>query len=241
VAVLPGLGLVLIHVALYEMYSQAQAVMPLPGRHIQTIRRGADAAAGSMAPTELRARRRALGLTQAGLGAALGVAGNTVARWERGNTPIGNPALVQLGLELLEGNVRAGPGLCEPRPGTARGPLHGVPVSARGASSHGGARRSNKHNLLIERTSLVGRDQEVAAIRTALLETDGRLITLTGAGGAGKTRLAVRVASDLVELFRDGIWLVELASLTDPARVPRQPRRSLAYVSIRGGRFWTRW
>ncbi len=55
-----------------------------------------------MTPTGLRARRRALGLTQAELGAVLGVAANTVARWERGELAMGSPQLVRLALEQVE-------------------------------------------------------------------------------------------------------------------------------------------
>jgi predicted ATPase/class 3 adenylate cyclase/Tfp pilus assembly protein PilF len=64
-------------------------------------------------------------------------------------------------------------------------------------------------NLPTELTSFVGREQEVAAIKRALAAT--RFVTLTGIGGAGKTRLAMRVARDLVEAYRDGAWWVELA------------------------------
>ena len=63
-----------------------------------------------MTPAELRARRKCLGLTQTGLACALGVAGNTVARWERGEATIGNPELVRLALERLEDGQPTRPG-----------------------------------------------------------------------------------------------------------------------------------
>jgi predicted ATPase/DNA-binding SARP family transcriptional activator len=73
------------------------------------------------------------------------------------------------------------------------------------------------HNLPVPTTSFVGREREIAEVKQLL--GHGRLVTLTGAGGCGKTRLALRVADDLVEAYPDGVWWVELAALTDPALV----------------------
>ncbi|MFI6322440.1 ATP-binding protein [Nonomuraea sp. NPDC050556] len=70
-------------------------------------------------------------------------------------------------------------------------------------------------NLPAEVTSFVGRQRDQEAITTLLQST--RLITLTGVGGVGKTRLAVRAARATEQLFPDGAWLVELSSLQDPA------------------------
>jgi predicted ATPase len=70
------------------------------------------------------------------------------------------------------------------------------------------------NNLPLQLTSFVGREREVADIERLL--SGSRLLTLTGAGGSGKTRLALAVANDLVESFEDGVWWVELASLSDP-------------------------
>jgi non-specific serine/threonine protein kinase len=74
------------------------------------------------------------------------------------------------------------------------------------------------HNLPIQMTSFVGRGREVAALTVLLRET--RLLTLTGTGGCGKTRLALRVVEGLVDDFPDGAWLVELAPIGDPAFIP---------------------
>ena len=72
------------------------------------------------------------------------------------------------------------------------------------------------HNLPAQPTALLGRETEVAATR-ALLERDGaRIVTLTGPGGTGKTRLALQVGAELVEAFADGVWFVPLAAIADP-------------------------
>ena len=76
-----------------------------------------------------------------------------------------------------------------------------------------------RHNLPIQPTSLVGRDQEVAAVCARLRHADVRLLTLTGPGGSGKTRLSLQVAAELLNDFPDGVFFVELAPLSDPALV----------------------
>jgi predicted ATPase/DNA-binding SARP family transcriptional activator len=82
-------------------------------------------------------------------------------------------------------------------------------------------RADQQHNLPTTLTSLIGRGRELAEI-DRLLETPAcRLLTLTGPGGIGKTRLALQAASDHIGLFADGVWLVELAALSDPAFVPQ--------------------
>ena len=82
-----------------------------------------------------------------------------------------------------------------------------------------------KHNLPYQLTSFVGREQEIAQLEE--LVTAHRLVTLTGAGGAGKTRLAIEVASRLTDAFPDGVWLVELAALSDPRLVPQAVAQAL--------------
>ena len=73
---------------------------------------------------------------------------------------------------------------------------------------------TQRHNLPAELTSFVGRRKELAELPPVLASS--RLLSLTGAGGAGKTRLAVRLASGLVKEFPDGVWLVDLAPLSSP-------------------------
>jgi predicted ATPase/DNA-binding winged helix-turn-helix (wHTH) protein len=76
-----------------------------------------------------------------------------------------------------------------------------------------------KHNLPQQLTSFIGREKEIAQIKELLGTT--RLLTFIGAGGCGKTRLALQVAGDLLESYPDGIWLVELAALAEPELVPQ--------------------
>ena len=72
--------------------------------------------------------------------------------------------------------------------------------------------------LPVQLTSFVGRDTELSQVRELLGEN--RLLTLTGAGGAGKTRLAIQLAAQLAGEFSDGVWCVDLAPITDPELVP---------------------
>ncbi|OBI48258.1 LuxR family transcriptional regulator [Mycobacterium sp. E787] len=81
------------------------------------------------------------------------------------------------------------------------------------------------HNLPAQLTSFVGRRAQMAELRDAV--TANRLLTLTGAGGAGKTRLAVEVASRLADEFADGVWYVDLAPVTIPGMAPVTVARTL--------------
>jgi predicted ATPase len=91
-------------------------------------------------------------------------------------------------------------------------------------------------NLRPPTTSFIGRESEVAEVQAAVKAH--RLVTLTGVGGVGKTRLALEVAARLADEFPDGVWFFELAAVTDPAAVPdavaavlgitQQPGRSVA-------------
>ncbi len=73
-------------------------------------------------------------------------------------------------------------------------------------------------NLPASLTSFIGREKEVAEVRDLI--TSQRVVTLTGPGGTGKTRLATEAASGLIDAFADGVWLIELAPLADAALVP---------------------
>jgi predicted ATPase/class 3 adenylate cyclase len=74
------------------------------------------------------------------------------------------------------------------------------------------------NNLPLQLSSFVGREEEIAEVERLLERT--RLLTLTGPGGSGKSRLALRVAEELLTRYRDGAWFVDLSPVIDPALVP---------------------
>ena len=76
--------------------------------------------------------------------------------------------------------------------------------------------RTSTHNLPAQLTPLIGREHEVAAACTLLRCPEVRLVTLTGTGGVGKTRLALQVAADVLDEFADGVSFVSLAPISDP-------------------------
>ncbi|MGI5291014.1 ATP-binding protein [Nonomuraea polychroma] len=87
------------------------------------------------------------------------------------------------------------------------------------------SRGQHSGNLPAEVTSFVGRRQEVAEVRHLL--SVSREVTLTGMGGVGKTRLALRVGHEVRRAFRDGVWLVELAALENPGMLARAVAEAL--------------
>jgi predicted ATPase/class 3 adenylate cyclase/tetratricopeptide (TPR) repeat protein len=92
---------------------------------------------------------------------------------------------------------------------------------------------SYRHNLPMQMTTFIGREKEMIEIKQAI--HDHRLVTLTGAGGTGKTRLALQVAADLLDQFSDGVWFVELALIVDPELIP-QTILTATEVQIQQGR-----
>ena len=102
-----------------------------------------------------------------------------------------------------------------------------APTEAPAESRPPGARRglprtgaAPGHNLPVQLTSFVGRERELAELRGQLDRS--RLVTLTGPGGAGKTRLALEVAAERLRDYDNGVWLVELAALADPGLVAQE-------------------
>lgn len=145
-----------------------------------------------------------------------------VERAMSGN-PVDRPPAAALGDELREVQVRNGFPVDEmalpPQPDSPRRGRVGVSSrparfeSARPRSSARPAVRHAKGNLPLELTSFVGRRRELTEAKELL--SVSRLVTLTGIGGVGKTRLALRVAANARRGFADGVWLVELGELRD--------------------------
>jgi len=83
--------------------------------------------------------------------------------------------------------------------------------------AHPALTQAHPHNLPAQLTSFIGREKEIAEIKRLFTHT--RLLTLSGVGGTGKTRLALEAISGMVSEFEHGVWLVELARITDPALI----------------------
>ena len=176
----------------------------------------------------LRAHRQKLELSQAGLALRLGVTANTVARWERGEQRVGNPERLQLLLAQI-GESEMGAEESAPEPARATSDSK---VVCRALLQRG--------NLPVAVSRFVGRGAEVRAIER-LVEAH-RLVTLTGAGGVGKTRLALKVAEKLGRKRSHEVWLVDLSSLVDPSLlastiarvlgVPEEPHRPILATLI---------
>ncbi len=116
------------------------------------------------------------------------------------------------------------------------------PLGVAGAGGTGGpdeepagpsSTRAMRGNLPLELSSFVGRERELSEVERLLAGT--RLLSLTGTGGCGKTRLALKVAGNLVGKFDDGVWWVGLAPLSDPALAPKSVASALG-VRERPGR-----
>ncbi len=162
----------------------------------------------------LRQHRLAARLTQEALAERAGLGVRSIQALERGESlPHRDTAraLAASGLDQQARAVFLAAATPAPRHRTPRGPTGERPPRMRAAAR-------SRHNLPAALSSLVGRETERDAVM-ALLGT-GRLLTLTGSGGVGKTRLALAVAGEAVDQYPDGVWLVELAALAEPGLVP---------------------
>src|SRR5687768_18416365 len=168
----------------------------------------------------LKVRRKELGVTQEELAERIDCSLATIQKIEAGGRrPSGQiahlladyfhvPTDEQEAFVTFARTGRVASGSPEPSPNEVD-----VHAPWRGAYKH-------KTNLPALLTPLIGRESVEREIRELLLQPRLRLLTLTGAPGIGKTRLALQVAADLVEHFEDGAYLVDLAPVSDPDLVP---------------------
>jgi predicted ATPase/transcriptional regulator with XRE-family HTH domain len=170
---------------------------------------GGPARANELFAAWLPARRRALDLTQEELAARTCCAIATIRHLERG-TRRPSPALATLLAEALDVPAKDRPAFII----WARGAAGATPPPSLTEAAHPAAAAPP---LPLSPTSFIGRTQEVATV-TGLL-ADARLITLTGPGGSGKTRLALAVAAAVQDHYPAGTWWVPLAAVTDPSEV----------------------
>ncbi len=160
----------------------------------------------------LRRYRKRAGLTQESLAERAGISARSVGNIERG-APYRSRRLTVasiadvLALSMPEREAFERSAEARFSPGHTDAPTKAPTVLA------------PRNNLPSPPTALVGRTADVRAARDLLAGPDGRLLTLTGPAGVGKTRLALAVASDLLPRYRDGVWFVDLAPLTDATQV----------------------
>ena len=214
-------------------YHRAMATLPVPvkaraGLHVGPVmlreNSAADVALGAK-PLEVEG----LGKAMAARVASVALGGQTLM------TAVAKQALGQAQMRLQSHGHWRMKGIAEPlelfEVGEATAPFEPPPD---GTKVHRVVRRGERwvpvvklpNNLPQELTSFIGRERELAEVRDLLDHT--KLVTLTGMGGLGKTRLLLQAAGDAMPDFPDGVWLVELAPLTDERLVWKAVAASLA-------------
>jgi predicted ATPase/DNA-binding XRE family transcriptional regulator len=185
-------------------------------------RSAAMSAAESSFGALLKHYRQAAGLTQESLAERAGLSARAISDLERGvnHTPR------QETLDLLAQALRLPP--------RQRALLVAVTHPAVDPTSALAVEMHPPHNLPVPPTPLIGRELDVTRAIMLLEHKEVRLLTLTGPSGVGKTRLGLQVAEDVLDRFDEGVWLVELAAIRDPALVAAAIAQAMGLREIAG-------
>ncbi|MDQ6675410.1 MAG: helix-turn-helix domain-containing protein, partial [Chloroflexota bacterium] len=176
----------------------------------------------------LRAHRLAANLTQATLAERAAVSTRGIQDLERGLRRPHRQTLLRLMAALgLSADEQA-----SLRAVATPTPRRGATELQRKLEWISRARLSDRHNLPLQLSSFVGREDELAELQR--VSRIARLLTLTGAGGIGKTRLAMEAARAMASAYPDGVWLVELAHLVDPGLVPEAVATAVGVLGTPG-------
>ena len=153
----------------------------------------------------LRQHRNAAGLTQEDLAGRAGLNPDTISLLERGERRRPHRYTMQSLAEAL---------------GLSQRERVRFETAARMPTVRAGAPGVQPADLSLQLTPFVGREREVEEVKHRLLHPDVRLLTLTGPGGVGKTRLGLEVARQVMDQFEEGVCFVALAPISDPTLVP---------------------
>jgi predicted ATPase/DNA-binding XRE family transcriptional regulator len=189
----------------------------------------------SAAPTpssfgdQLRAFRQAARLTQEELADRAGLSVNGISSLERGTRTRPYPHTVRALADALSLSPADRDRLFESSVTEAP-----APAPAPGGAAAGTPPRISVRPLPVPATELVGRDADLDGVTTLVRDSAARLITLTGPGGVGKTRLAIAAACRVEDGFADGVLFVALAPVTEPSAVPAAVARAVGHREFAG-------